>query len=300
MHTLTDDGTRLFINRIGDRDSPPLILSHGTFSNQRSCTPLASHLAARGWQCWLFDWRGHGESSMPALPYDFETIAAQDVVAMLRVVEEECGSRHPFWLGHSGGALIASIWLARQKANSRRLAGLIMLAAQASSQQRPWRLQQKIRLMSWLLPLKKTFSPSWMPMATDTESSQLLRQWCRWNLQGRMRSADGFDYMVALRQQTLPVLALAGGADHFISPATGCLQLLSSFGSPDRTFLHCDRAHDFLEDYGHDRLLLSKNAKSEIWPLLAEWLGKRVVEEPPVPAAPRLHLPTPSMPDHSH
>ena len=54
MHTLTDDGTRLFLSRMGDRGSPPLILAHGTFSNQRSCAPLASHLAARGWHFYKF------------------------------------------------------------------------------------------------------------------------------------------------------------------------------------------------------------------------------------------------------
>ncbi|MBV8681027.1 MAG: alpha/beta fold hydrolase [Aquitalea sp.] len=277
MHTLTDDGTRLFISRLGDRGCPPLIVSHGTFSNQRSCTPLARYLAGQGWQCWLFDWRSHGNSSLPARAYNFETIAAQEVVAMLRLVEEECGLLRPFWLGHSAGALIAAIWLARQQAACNRLAGLMMLAAQASSRSRPWHLQCGIRLLSGLLPLRPTIAPRWMPMASEAESSLLLRQWCGWNLRGKMHSADGFDYLAALGQQTLPVLSLAGGRDRFISPAEGCRQLLASFGSQDKCFQLCDRQHGFSEDYGHDRLLLSKNASKEIWPLLADWLQQREI-----------------------
>ena len=116
MHTITNDGTRLFLSRLGDRGSPPLILAHGTFTNQRSCAPLASHLAARGWQCWLFDWRGHGHSDQPPAAFNFETLASQDVPAVLRVVEENCGPLRPFGLGHSAGAVIASMWLARQPA----------------------------------------------------------------------------------------------------------------------------------------------------------------------------------------
>ncbi|PXX42734.1 alpha/beta hydrolase [Aquitalea magnusonii] len=290
MHTITDDGTRLFISRIGDRDCPPLILSHGTFSNQRSCTPLARHLAALGWQCWLFDWRGHGSSAMPRHPYNFETIAGQDVVAILRAVEEECAPQRPFWLGHSGGGLIASLWLARQGADCSRLAGLLLLAAQASSTGRPWWPQWQIRLMSMLLPLRQQISPRWATVASEAESSLLLRQWCRWNLRGAIRSADGFDYQAALGQQSLPVLALAGGGDCFISPPDGCRHLLQSFASHDKRFVLCDRAHGFLEDYSHDRLLLSKNAKNEIWPLLANWLEQHAaLSRAPAQAAARQH-----------
>lgn len=296
MHILTDDGTRLFLSRIGDRGCPPLILAHGTFTTQRSCAPLASHLAARGWQCWLFDWRGHGHSDQPPAAFDFETLASQDVPAVLREVEESSGPLRPFWLGHSAGAVIASMWLARQPPACTRLAGLLMLAAQAASRQRRWPLQLKIRLISWLLPLRRQIASHWMPLATEAESSRLLRQWCRWNLQGRMTGRDGFDYLAALGRQTLPVLALAGGSDDFISPPDGCQRLLDSFGSNKRYVL-CSQDQGFVEDYSHERLLLSKNAKNEIWPLLENWLHQHahhcapLAEEPATafllpPAAP--------------
>ena len=276
MHTLTDDGTRLFLSRMGDRGSPPLILAHGTFSNQRSCAPLASHLAARGWQCWLFDWRGHGHSDTPRHSFNFETLASQDVPAVIRVVEENCGPLRPFWLGHSAGAVIATMWLARQAPACQRLAGLQMLAAQVTSPQRRWLLQQKIRLISWLLPLRQQIASHWMPLASEAESSRLLRQWCRWNLHGRMLGQDGFDYLAGLQRQQLPVLALAGGADEFISPPDGCRTLLESFGSASKRYVLCSQAQGFVEDYSHERLLLSKNAKNEIWPLLENWLHQHV------------------------
>jgi predicted alpha/beta hydrolase len=47
----------------------------------------------------LFDWRGHGHSDTPRHSFDFETLASQDVPAVLRVVEENCTPLRPFWLG---------------------------------------------------------------------------------------------------------------------------------------------------------------------------------------------------------
>ncbi|WP_287881583.1 alpha/beta fold hydrolase [Aquitalea sp.] len=284
MHTLTDDGTRLFLSRMGDRGSPPLILAHGTFTNQRSCAPLASHLAARGWQCWLFDWRGHGYSDQPRASFNFETLARQDVPAVLRVVEENCGPLRPFWLGHSAGAVIAAMWLARQAPACTRLAGLQMLAAQATSRQRSWAMQKKIRLISWLLPLRRQIASHWMPLATEAESSHLLRQWCQWSLRGHMQGKDGFDYLAALGRQQLPVLSLAGGGDDFISPPDGCQRLLESFGSASKRYVLCSQAQGFVEDYSHERLLISKNAKNEIWPLLENWLHQYAHQsQPPAP-----------------
>lgn len=171
-----------------------------------------------------------------------------------------------------------------------------MLAAQAGSQQRHWQLQWKIRLISWLLPLRQQIDSRWMPLATEPESSRLLRQWCQWNLHDHMQTKDGFDYLSALGRQQLPVLALAGGGDDFISPPDGCRRLLESFGSASKRYVLCSQAQGFLEDYSHERLLLSKNAKNEIWPLLENWLHQHIDQSSPdsPPAQTNLLLSQPS------
>jgi oxygen-independent coproporphyrinogen-3 oxidase len=74
----------------------------------------------------------------------------------------------------------------------------------------------------------------------------------------------------------MPVLALSGAADTFIAPAEGCRKLAFGFKGPDITFHQCGVATGFSENYTHGRLILSKPASLEIWPMLAQWMGKRL------------------------
>src|SRR5688572_3601759 len=67
----TADGLRLALRRVGDRGAVPVVLTHGTFSNYRSCMGLAEYLAKAGFACWVFDWRGHGASARPERPHSF-------------------------------------------------------------------------------------------------------------------------------------------------------------------------------------------------------------------------------------
>jgi hypothetical protein len=39
-------------------------------------------------------------------------------------------------------------------------------------------MQQKIRLISWLLPLRRQIASAGCHWPTEAESSRLLRQWC--------------------------------------------------------------------------------------------------------------------------
>jgi hypothetical protein len=57
-----------------------------------------------------------------------------------------------------------------------------------------------------------------------------------------------------------------------------------SFGSASKRYVLCSQAQGFLEDYSHERLLLSKNAKNEIWPLLENWLHQHIAQSEPVRA----------------
>jgi pimeloyl-ACP methyl ester carboxylesterase len=161
----------------------------------------------------LFDWRGHGHSDTPRHSFDFETLAMQDVPAVIAGGGRKLRAAAALLVGHSAGAVIAAMWLARQAPACERLAGLQMLAAQAGSRSAagPCSKDPPDFLAAALAPANS----HWMPLATEAESSRLLRQWCWWNLHGHMQGKDGFDYLAALGRQQLPVLALAGGGDDF-------------------------------------------------------------------------------------
>ncbi|MGC8490276.1 MAG: alpha/beta fold hydrolase [Syntrophobacteraceae bacterium] len=261
--------------------SPPsaleVIVTHGTFSNASLCFALAHYLAAAGFRCWVLEWRGHGESAAAPRQTTFDSVAGFDVPAALQEVFERAGRRPVFWIGHSGGGLIAAMWAARNPALAQtRLRGLLMLGSQASLAGTRPQNRMVIRLIDFLISATRSAPGHFLGMGPEPESPNLMRQWCRWNLEGRFCGEDGFDYQAGLREVGIPVFALSGAGDTFIAPSIGCRQLAHAFGGKDVTFRKCGIATGFEEDYTHERLILSKPASREIWPMLACWMKERL------------------------
>ncbi|CAN7426696.1 lysophospholipase [Trinickia sp. LjRoot230] len=270
----TRDGVRLALIRVGNGRGAPVVLTHGTFSNHRSCMALAAFLAARGLACWVFDWRGHGRSAQPRAPYTFDTVAMEDVPAVIDAVRARSAGQRIFWVGHSGGGLVAAMWMARNPAHAARaLSGVVLLASQATAAAVSWRNRLRVRAMACWIACGGRLPGPLLGVGPESEAGGVMRQWCQWNLRGAFVGIDTFDYMRALRSVEVPVLALAGVGDTFIAPEQGCEALASAFGSADRTFRLCGRLHGFREDYTHERLILSRNAARETWPLIEHWLA---------------------------
>lgn len=266
------DGLRLALRRVGDQGAVPVVLAHGTFSNMRSCAGLAAFLARQGFAAWMFDWRGHGASGWPDRPHDFDAVALLDVPAVIETVTARGGRPDLFWVGHSGGGLVAAMWMARfPDLAARHIRGLAMLASQATHAAAGLRHRLAIHGVDWVLRGRRTAPGHYLRIGPEPESAPLMRQWCRWNLAASFVGMDGFNYMRPLAQLTTPVLALAGTGDRFIAPADGCRALAHAFGGP-ATFHLCGKSQGFLEDYTHNRIVLSRSASLEIWPLVSRWL----------------------------
>jgi len=272
----TRDGVRLALTRVGNGRGAPVVLTHGTFSNHRCCMALAEYLARRGLACWVFDWRGHGRSAKAPTPYTFDTVAREDVEAVVAALGTKSGGQPIYWVGHSGGGLIAAMWMARNPARAaREFGGLVLLASQATAAALTWRNRARVRAMAaWIACGGRL--PSWLlRVGPEGEEPRLMRQWCRWGLARTFDGEDGFDYLGALGAVEVPLLALAGSGDAFIAPEQGCATLANAFGGVDRTYRLCGRDRGFSEDYTHERLIVSRNAARETWPLIGRWLAER-------------------------
>lgn len=272
----TADGVRLALRRIGPPRGTPVLLSHGSFSNHGACLGLATYLESRGWTAWVFDWRGRGDSATPASETCFDAVSRWDVPCVVDAVLARSGHDRLFWVGHSGGGLVAAMWMARHPhLGQQKIAGLAMLASQATEAARHWRARAALRLFDTYLRWQPIAHGPRLRMGPENEDAAMLRQWCRWNLQQVFHGEDGFDYLAALSALKLPVLSLAGKGDRHIAPPLGCHKLMQAFGSTDRSFEICGRAQGYLEDYTHTRLMLSRGARTEIWPLVGQWLRDR-------------------------
>ena len=274
---VASDGTELSLLRFAGTvcSDVPILLTHGTLSNANVCTRLAAHLAARGFDCWILEWRGHGDSAAGTAHPDFQYLADVDVAAGLSAVRRATGKSQVFLVGHSGGGLVFLMHLARHPEARRAVRGVVTIASQATEAGTTWRDRVKIAGFALVTNVMGHLPGPLLRLGPEKEWRGVMNQWFRWNLTGRWLARDGFDYAAALGKLDVPLLCMAGAGDHFIAPVRGCRRLYETVGTSDKKFLVCGTAAGFAEDYDHTRIIASRGAGQEIWPLIEDWVRKR-------------------------
>jgi oxygen-independent coproporphyrinogen-3 oxidase len=273
----TADGVELALTRFaGETTRPvPVVLTHGTFSNARICGQLAAYLAGHGFDCWVLELRGRGESQRKISNPAFEDFGLFDVPAALEAVRAHTGRQRLFLVGHSGGGLAFLMHLARVPAARANVVGLVMLASQATDACTTLGGCLMVGF-GWVAEAVLGYAPGRAcRVGPENEPKGILRQWFRWNLARRWIGSDGFDYLGALSELAMPVLCLAGTGDHYIAPVRGCRRLFDALGASDKEWVLCGKSGGFSEDYGHARIVASRAAGREIWPRIREWLVAR-------------------------
>lgn len=269
-----------------------VFLTHGTFSDKKVCLGIASYLAEFGHTCYIMEWRGHGSSSTPENKFNFETVATHDYEAAFRYLFDDLKLDNLHCVTHSGGGVGLAMFLVQNNQYIDKLNSITTFACQAFGAVSNPTSYTKIlgaKLLTKLLgylPAKK------LGMGPINESYYTMTQWYDWNLQQNFKSCfikngdidrqakyknERFDYRQHMPKITTPIYAISGKGDLFISPTHGCQLFFEGFGNTDNTdslFREYSVAKGDLEDYGHTRLLMSRNASNEIWPTVASWIEK--------------------------
>jgi oxygen-independent coproporphyrinogen-3 oxidase len=250
----------------------PVLLTHGTFSNGTLCSRLAAYLAQQGFDCWVLDLRGHGESQRDGFTPDFEAFGLFDTPAAIGAVRRYSACPEIFLVGHSAGGLAFLMHLARRPEARREVVGVITLASQATGAYTTWQgwaAGHGVQVGTAVLGYSA--GRAWR-LGPEDERKGVFDAWFRWNRTQRWTGADGFDYMAALGQVTVPVWCFAGAGDRAIAPAEGCRRVYEAIGSPGKRWTVCGRAEGFSEDFNHARIIASRAAQREIWPRIKDWL----------------------------
>ena len=272
------DGVRLALHRIGPRDGAPVLLLPGTFSNHTFWLGtrgigFARELASAGFEAITLDFRGHGHSDRPgsADRWHFDDWVRQDTPAVLDAVIRE--GRQPFVIGHSAGGAAALACLAAHPELAQRVSGLVTVATPGPWLE-PWRqlAAKGIRLISRVLG---RFPARLLRIGPEDELPDVMRQWMSWNLAGRWTGDDGIDYAVGMQRLMLPVLAMAAQGDRTFATPAACRGLFDLIGSHDKSFQLCGRGAGFSEDFDHVAIVIGRAARSEVWPLILDWLKTR-------------------------
>lgn len=249
----------------------PVILTHGTFSNALICAKMAEFLNDNGFECWIYEWTGHGLSKYGSLYPDAEDFALNDVPAVLHAILSQTNKPSCIWVAHSGGGFLPFIYMARNVQQQHRIETIVGLGSQTSGAGKTWVGKLTTRIVPMIIRMLGRVPGPLFGLGPEDEISGFLSQWCQWNRSGRWIGKDGFNYYSAMKQIQIPTLLIAGYKD-VIAPPKGCQQLFDSLGSTRKKFILCAKDRGFMEDYSHPRLIASKNSKTEIWPVVLEFI----------------------------
>lgn len=264
------------VGRDGAQDrGKPIALMHGAFTNRGlwkayDDNSLISYLIAEGFDPWLVEMRGHGDSpfNQDYNNNSLERIAGFDLQPVSDFIIEQTAQK-PIWLGYSWGGVCLSVAAAKQTIHNDNCDGLILIGAQTGRYPLPLRLPLLRLLAKVSVRLRgKPYSSS---MGPEPESPGLAREFVRWaSLLSPWRDQKKRSLKILLKESTLPVLAVAGENDRS-DPPKYCHRLAMSFGGESK-FLK-------LPAYNHVGLVMGKNLKEDLWPEIKQWIKSSVINE---------------------
>ncbi len=314
-HVDTEDGWRLRLFRFpGDK---PVLFVHGMGANHHNFDlnerhSLARHVARAGYDCWVVELRGRGESQElegKGDDWDFEDFLNQDLKACLALIaQHNPGPVH--WVGHSMGGMLGLAMAASEMADSLRsltlfgtplgFSGQWMLKAWGAMAQ-VHRVLPTMDQEKWgrrMLPLvrrnrkavdfflrflanpdnvdEETSLDIFEKLVTN-EAPGIILQFSDWVRFGHVRSRNKqVDYTEALDRVRTPALFISGVQDR-MSPPSNTRRWMKRLASKEKRLIELSVKTGFSADYGHGDLLVGKRAPEEVYPLAVKWL--REVDE---------------------
>ncbi|MDP8224847.1 MAG: alpha/beta fold hydrolase [Candidatus Lernaella stagnicola] len=322
----TGDGWRIALHRYRPRGekphAEPVLLHHGLTANHRGydlgvgaaedpAPSIAHWLADRGYDVWVIDLRGRGESERAGIWRDkswkwtvddyvnFDDPAAVDYIL----------SRSPHqklhWIGHSMGGILLFCHLGLF--GSPKIASGITVGSgidylDTGSKYQPvagirglvknWGRIPAGFFSTLIAPLAgrglgdflegfNYYPPNTAPRAARTitanciqdTSARVFYQLASMFQPGGLTTFDGgVRYADLLVNVTTPVLLIAGDADQQASPTTSEKTLGLLPAGPHKTaFFGSEYGHS--TPYGHFDLLVGRRADEEVFPVILDWLG---------------------------
>jgi len=294
------------------RLKPPVLLIHGLLAESRFLdlthdTSLAEYLARAGFDVWNVSLRGTGRSLNPLQwgqkPWTLDDIVKQDLPTVIDYVKKETKSEAVLVVSYELGGLLAYAYLGMNP--NANVAGLVSIAAPMTfdaPRQEPLKallkLDENLNLKKFLLyvtvPTLGKFALSlfsnaekvfYNPDNMDPQVKQdflantlvpvnrgVLDQIIQMVRRGEAVSADGtINYRDALPKVRVPLLIIGGGDDP-IAPPAALKKIYREVGSPDRDLMifWSDPEEDV--SYGHFDLILGRNAPTEVFRLVRDWL----------------------------
>lgn len=264
---------------------------------------LPSFLSSLGYEVWIVEYRGRGLSQKPHIfsnhsyGWNFDTYLKQDLPAVIQTILQKTGSEKVHLIGHSMGAILSycAILPDQPLSDSVQSATLIGGSLDYSLSDSDYhKLIPARRYLSWLpmIPageLALWFAPFTMlfknpidrfmfhPSEMNRKSAQRLyangfnaisfpvlsQLATAFSSGGLQSSSTKSEYSLQLPKVSIPCLTIGGEKDRQCPPEA-LAPTYEKAGSASK------KTHSFPN--GHFDLLLGKNTRSQIFPVIQEWL----------------------------
>lgn len=311
---LTPDGVSLTLRHLTPAPGSqprnyPVLLLHGLASGHLGFhfpgRSLARYLSSRGFDCYLPELRGHGDSHAPD-SWDLDDYLEHDLPALLDEVHDRSGRQRIHWVGHSmGGVLLFCLGIREPEIP---LASGVTLGSALDYRHgktdfrlllkgRP--LAKRLRGARWRVPYQRFTRGiarlSGTPVMAPVDAFNFHRR----NVEARIIRqihAEGFHsipialllslattfepdglscrqgvpYLPRAHRFQVPTRLIAGNRDRQVAPQA--VEHTAEVLGARTNVQMLSRRHGTQEDYGHWDLLVGRHAEREVWPLIAEWL----------------------------
>ncbi|OXL25866.1 alpha/beta fold hydrolase [Psychrobacter sp. DAB_AL32B] len=184
-----DSEKRHDLSNLSAHKAQNIFLTHGTFSDKKTCLRIAEYLAALGHRCYIMEWRSHGASEIPKDKFNFETIATYDFDATFRYLFDDLKLDNLHCVTHSGGGIGLTMFLIQNPLYIDKINSISMFACQAYgaalnpiSYARIFAAKLFTQLFGYI-PAKK------LNMGPINESYYAMKQWYDWNLKQNFNSS---------------------------------------------------------------------------------------------------------------
>lgn len=273
----------------GDPAGPVIFCLHGsydsgrTFYNKEGSRGLAPFLAAQGFDVYIADLRGHGEST-PAVSaqsrFGQSEIIQEDLPAFEKKINELRPHAPRFWLAHSWGGVLLLSYLARHPEAAENLRGLVFMGVKRRIVLAPrWQRLKLFLLWYQLAPLLIRFygyfpAPK-LKLGSQNDSRKFSLQSMQWNRSRSLwrDSDDAFDYAGQIKKVRLPpILNVCGQNDLIAGHPKDCALFLQEVGAQKVDHLLLSKAQGFQHDYNHVSMMIHRSGPQDHFPRLAAWM----------------------------
>lgn len=283
-----DNGTRIHLQRFrGAGDGEVVLMLHGAIENgrifySRSGKGLAPWLAAKGYDVWVMDLGGRGDSEPPIGPgsrYSQTDSIVRELPAVMDYLREQRPGTACHWIAHSWGGVLMASCLARFPAYRQGIRSLCFFGSKRRVRVWTWQRLLYVDLVwAWLSPLivrLKGYLPARsLGFGSDNESRLTHAQGLAWvRRTAWLDPEDGFDYRTALADQALPpTLFIAGAGDAALGHPDDVQRFMDEYGTGQKEMLLLTRETGHCRDYGHIDMLTAPEAVDDHFPLVWHWL----------------------------